>query len=94
MKKEIYLSIMGLAGLAAVMYICYRETEPKKTIYPDNANAMVIVPMNEDNEGRPLYTVTYQDSTVDYMYAEEIAASLLRDSLVHDEMIELCNENQ
>lgn len=92
MKKEIYLSIMGLAGLAALMYICYRETEPVKVNYPDNA--MVIVPMNDDNEGRPLYTVTYQDSTVDYMYAEEIAASLLRDSLVHDEMIELCEENQ
>lgn len=97
MKKEIYLLILGVAGLASLMYVTAKETEPKKPKYPENA--MVIVPMYEDNEGRELYTVTYQDTTIEYMYAEEIGMSILRDSLVTDEMIhfcdhEVCKENQ
>lgn len=92
MKKEIYLLILGLAGLAALMYVTHRETEPVKPDYPKDA--MVIIPLYEDNEGRELYDVIYKDSLQEQMYAEEIAATLLYHRTVFNEDIRLCDSQE
>jgi len=53
---------------------------------------IAIIPLNEDNEGRALYNVVLPSGKViEMMYAEEIAMSLLRDSIVVDEMIHFCD---
>ncbi len=59
-----------------------------------NQKQFIIIPMNQENEGRPLFTLKTKDSTYDYMYAEEIAVSLIRDSVIVDEMVHMCDHDE
>lgn len=59
-----------------------------------NQKQFIIIPMNQDNEGRPLFTLKTKDSTYDYMYAEEIAVSLIRDSVIINEMVHICDHDE
>lgn len=58
------------------------------------AKQIVITPMNQDNEGRELYIMEVNGKVYDYMYAEEIGMSLLRDSVLTDEMIHFCDHEE
>ena len=85
-----YVSVILFAGLViGYIYADYHNQKAKKK--DSRKDEIVIIPMNEDNEGRPLFTVKTKDSTYDYMYAEEIAASLLMDSIITDEMLHICD---
>lgn len=90
-KQTTFVGIMGIITLTVLMFIVYKETEAKPV--PAKAG-MTITPMNEDNEGRPLFIVEVNGKVYDYMYAEEIGVSLLRDSIITDEMIHFCDHKE
>lgn len=87
----IYLTAVVLLPIATIGTI-YAFVKPEKK--KAETNGIVIIPMNEDNEGRELYIMKTKDSTYEYMYAEEIAMSLMRDSVVVDEMIHFCDHQE
>lgn len=93
MKRIIIILVIAVivTPIVAIKTI-YAFAEPQKVEKKAHVeNAIVIIPMNEDNEGRELYILKTNDSTYTHMYAEEIAMSLLRDSVVVDEMIHFCD---
>lgn len=85
MKSAIFATMVVLTSCAT--------TEPKPKTELKVQKQFIITPMNEDNEGRPLFTLRISgDTTVyDYMYAEEVVASMIRDTIVVDEMLHLCD---
>jgi hypothetical protein len=93
MKRIIIIYAMAVIvmPIATIGAIYAFVKPPQKVEKKANDNAIVIIPMNQDNEGRQLFILKTKDSTYEYMYAEEIGMSLLKDSVVTDEMIHFCD---
>lgn len=72
-----------------IIFLVSCSSKPKAPV--NKGKEFVIVPMEEDNEGRPLFILKTKDSVYDYMYAEEVVASIIRDTIVIDEMLHLCD---
>ncbi len=88
-----YGSVILFAGfvLGYLLFDIHNQ-KAKKDLKKDHK--IVIIPMNEDNEGRPLFTVEVNGEVHEYMYAEEIGMSLLRGGWVTDEMIHFCDHQE
>jgi hypothetical protein len=82
-KQTTFVGIMGILVLSALMYIVYKETEPRPS-----TNKITITRTNEDVDGRPLFILEMNGEVEEQVYAEEIGMSLLRDSIILDEMIQ------
>lgn len=92
MKRIIIIYAIAVIAIPTLTIgTMYAFFKPEKKVEKKSNDAFVIIPMNEDNEGRQLYILKTKDSTYEYMYAEEIGMSLLRDSVVVDEMIHFCD---
>jgi hypothetical protein len=85
--KNIVSAVIIIIFLAS----CSSGSKPKAPV--NKGKEFVIVPMEEDNEGRPLFTMKRSGDTAayEYMYAEEVVASMIRDTIVVDEMLHLCD---
>lgn len=89
-KHTTFVGIMAIVTFSVLCYITFAETKPK----PKPTGEITIIPMNEDNDGRPLFVVKMNGKEQEYMYAEEIGVSLLRDSIIQDEMIHFCDHEE
>lgn len=79
--------------VSALIVIIFLASFGLKPAPVKNQKEFVVIPMGEENEGRPLFTLKTKDSVYNYMYAEEIGMSILRDTIVMNEMIQFCDHN-
>lgn len=88
----IFIIVLALGVLLGRWLLPIQKPCTHKYINAIEDGRFVIVP-TDSAEGRPTYTVIFEDDhTLDHMYAEEIAASLIDQRWHYDESLKIERE--